>query len=102
LFVTADGETFQSYIRPQIALYSSKFKNYNFILTTYLQAITTGYKKSNGLLLVPISSAEEVAAITNQSILTRFTPYLNNKVNRMSITPTRNNLKLQLFYTVTQ
>jgi hypothetical protein len=100
LFIPIDGTTFQPIIQPQVSLYSTKFRQYDsFILTTYLQAILTGFKKSNGLLLMPISFPQ-VAGVNN--LTGRFQPYLQNRINGTTITPTRNNLKLMLFYTTTK
>lgn len=100
LFLSLDGTTFQSVIQPQVQGYSSKFRQYNsFVLTTYLQAILTGFKKSNGLLLMPISLTQ-VAGVNTQT--GRFQPYLHNRITTMSLTPNRNNLKMMLFYTTTK
>ena len=100
LFLPDDNNTYSSFIFPQVVPYDTKFRNYNFILTTYLQAISTGFKKSKGLLLTPINYSQWVSAISGGGVPARLTPYLNSEVNRFTITPNRENLKLQLFYTV--
>lgn len=103
LLLPVDGATFQSYILPQIVPYTSKFRNYNFILTTYLQAVSIGFKKSTGLLLMPVSLGSTLQGfVTNNQALTSFHPFLNNKVDRFTITPTPENVKLRIFYTVTK
>ncbi|MFN8349152.1 MAG: DUF4270 family protein [Spirosomataceae bacterium] len=103
LLLPIDGATFQSYVLPQVVLYSSKFRNYNFILTTYLQAVSIGFKKSTGLLLMPVSFADAVQSYAvNSRPLTAYYPFLNNKTDRLTINPTRDNVKLMLFYTVTK
>ena len=103
LFLPDDSQTYSSFVYPQVVPYDTKFRHYNFILTTYLQAISTGFKKSKGLLLTPINYLQWVALInSNTGIPARLTPYLGSEVNRLTITPTRENLKLQLFYTVIQ
>jgi len=89
-----DSQTFSGFVFPQIVPYDPKFKNYNFTLTTYLQALTTGFKKNKAFLLMPM----------NENWLSSRTyplsPFLNGNVNQMSLTPTKENVKLQLFYTV--
>ncbi len=103
LLLPVDGATFQSYVLPQISPYASKFRNYNFVLTTYLQALSIGFKKSTGLLLMPFSSASTVQSyVTNGQALTSYYPFLNNKVDRLTINPTSENVKLRIFYTVTK
>lgn len=103
LLLPIDGATFQSYVLPQVVSYSSKFRNYNFILTTYLQAVSIGFKKSTGLLLMPVSMASTVQSYANNSQpLTGYYPFLNNKLDRLTINPTKENVKLMIFYTVTK
>lgn len=103
LLLPVDGATFQNYVLPQVVSYSSKFRNYNFVLTTYLQAVSIGFKKSTGLLLMPVSSAETIQSYANNSQpLTSYYPFMNHKLDRLTINPTRDNVKLMLFYTVTR
>lgn len=103
LLLPVDGATFQSYVLPQVVLYSSKFRNYNFVLTTYLQAVSIGFKKSTGLLLMPVSFADAVQSYANGSQpLAAYYPFLNNKLDRLTINPTKENVKLMIFYTVTK
>lgn len=103
LLLPIDGATFQSYVLPQVVSYSSKFRNYNFVLTTYLQAISIGFKKSTGLLLMPVSFAETIQSYANGSQpLSSYYPFMNNRVDRLTINPTRDNVKLMLFYTVSK
>ncbi|MEZ4901913.1 MAG: DUF4270 family protein [Spirosomataceae bacterium] len=100
LLLPVDGTTFQSYVLPQVAPYSSKFLHYNFILTTYLQATTIGFKKSTGLVLMPASFASTLAQL--QQPYSIYHPLLNSKLERLTINPTPENVKLQLFYTTTK
>ena len=103
LLLPVDGATFQSYVLPQLSFYSSKFRNYNFVLTTYLQAVSIGFKKSTGLLLMPVSQAPTVQSyVTNSQPLIGYFPFLNNKLDRLTINPTKDNVKLMIFYTVTK
>jgi len=103
LFVPLDATTFQSYILPQVVSYSTKFRYYNFVLTTYLQALAVGFKKNPALLLTPVSNAGDVQSYSNSGqALGKYYPLLNNKVDRMTITPTKDNIKLLLFYTTAQ
>ncbi|WP_428665118.1 DUF4270 family protein [Runella sp.] len=101
LLLPVDGATFQSYVLPQIVPYTSKFRNYNFVLTTYLQAVSIGFKKSTGLLLLPASQGPTLQTyVTNNQALTSFYPFLGNKVDRLTINPTKENVKLRIFYTL--
>lgn len=103
LLVPNDATTFQSYILPQVVVYSTKTRNYNFILTTYLQALAVGFKKNPGLLLMPISGAPEVQSYsTSGQPLSSYYPFMNNKLDRLTITPNKENIKLMLFYTTAQ
>lgn len=103
LLLPVDGATFQSYVLPQVAFYSSKFRNYNFVLTTYLQAASIGFKKSTGLLLMPVSFADAVQSyVSGSQPLAAYYPFLNNKLDRLTINPTKENVKLMIFYTVTK
>ena len=88
-----DSQTFSSFVFPQIVPYDTKFKNFNFTLTTYLQALTTGFKKNKAFLLMPMN-ANWLSVRTYP-----LSPYLNGSVNQMTLTPTKENVKLQLFYT---
>ena len=89
-----DDYTFSSFVFPQIVRYDSKFKNYNFTLTTYLQALTTGFKKNRAFLLMPMNPSWP-----SQSPYP-LNPFLNVTAGQMTLTPTKENAKLQLFYTV--
>lgn len=100
LLLPIDGTTFQSYVLPQLAPYRTKFLNYNFVLTTFLQATTIGFKKSTGLLLMPASAASTLAQL--QQPYSIYYPLLNSKLERMTLNPTKDNIKLQLFYTTTK
>ncbi|MFN4144229.1 MAG: DUF4270 family protein [Runella sp.] len=103
LLLPEDGTTFQNFILPQVAIYDSRFRNYNFVLTTYLQAIATGFKRTEGLLLMPASSFETLRSLSNPPNirpLSLYAPYLNHRIDRMTINPTRDNIKLMVFYTV--
>ncbi len=100
LLLPVDGSTFQSYILPQISVYNDKFRNYNFVLTTYLQAVSIGFKKSTGLLLMPVSSTSSLVSLSQP--LSIYYPYLNNRLERLTINPTRENVKLYIFYTTTK
>lgn len=100
LLLSNDNQVFSGNISPQIGLYSSKYQNYNFVLTNYLQALSVGFKKSDGLLLMPLdyNSWSSYVSATSQNP-TKFSPYLNTKVNRLTIRPSSENLKLMVFYT---
>jgi hypothetical protein len=98
LLVGDDGTTYNSALTPQLVPYNFQHKNYNFVLTTYLQSIISGFKKSKGLLLMPVNYEKWVTLGTPA----RFTPYLNAKVNRLTIKPNPQNLKLAVFYTLTK
>jgi len=100
LLLPVDGTTFQNYVLPQVAGYSLKRLHYDFILTTYLQATTIGYKKSTGLLLMPASFASALAQL--QQPYSSYYPFLNSRLERFTINPTRQNVKLQLFYTTSK
>jgi hypothetical protein len=103
LLLPVDGATFQSYVLPQIVPYTSKFRNYNFVLTTYLQAVSIGFKKSTALLLMPTSQGSTLQSyVSGNQALSSFYPFINNKVDRLTITPTPENVKLRIFYTVTK
>jgi Domain of unknown function (DUF4270) len=100
LLFPEDGYTFQSFVYPQVVGYDTKFKKYNFVMTTYLQALITGFKKNKAFLLMPINSGDWSGVTSNGSLPSRFNPFLNNGITPMQLTPSRDNIKLQLFYTV--
>ncbi len=103
LLVPIDATTFQSYILPQVVPYATKTRNYNFVLTTYLQALAVGFKKNPGLLLMPISGAREIQSYSSSGQpVGSYYPLMNNQVNRLTITPNKENIKLMLFYTTAQ
>ncbi len=103
LLLPEDGQTFNSTINPQIVGYNARTQGYNFVLSTYFQALTSGFKKTNGLLLMPLNfaqwSAYAGAAGGNPS---NFTPFLNTNIDRMTLRPNASNTKLVLFYTTTK
>jgi Domain of unknown function (DUF4270) len=99
LLVGNDGTTYSSSLSPQLVTYNSLSRNYNFVLTTYLQAIISGFKKTKGMMLLPVNY-EKWAAV--QGGPTKFSPYLNTKVSRMTIKPNAQNMKLIVFYTTTK
>jgi Domain of unknown function (DUF4270) len=99
LLVGNDGTTYSSSLSPQLVTYNSLYKNYNFVLTTYLQSIISGFKKTKGMMLLPVNYEKWVSV---QGGPTKFSPYLNTKVSRMTIKPNAKNLKLIVFYTTTK
>jgi Domain of unknown function (DUF4270) len=101
LLLADDGATFSGSIAPQIVGFNNQFKNYNFVLTTYLQALSTGYKNNKGLLLLPIDYNSWQGYISSTNTLpTNFTPYINSQIARMNFDA--KNLKLVVFYTETK
>ncbi len=96
LLVGNDGTTYSSSLSPQLVTYNSLSKNYNFILTTYLQSIVSGFKKTKGMMLLPINAERWPGTPP------KFSPYFNSKVSRMTIRPNAKNLKLIVFYTTTK
>ncbi len=103
LIVGTDGSTYSSIVSPQLVGYNYQYKNYNFVLTTYLQSIISGYKKTKGFLLMPLNNEAWAGYVsTNRVSPTKYWPYLNSKVTRLTIKPSPTNPKLVVFYTTTQ
>ena len=96
LLLSDDAAVYSGQISPQISQFSARFQQYDFVLTNYLEAINSGFKKSKGLLLMPLD-LNEFASLG--AAPTKFTPYLNSKVSRLIIQPNAENMKLVVFYT---
>jgi Domain of unknown function (DUF4270) len=97
-----DLYTFSGLQSPQTAAYDLKFKNYNFVLTTHLQAMVTGYKKTKGFLLMPINYAQWRGYVSANGVPAHYAPFFHNQLQRMTLKPTAENLKLRIFYTETK
>ncbi|TAE97423.1 MAG: DUF4270 family protein [Runella slithyformis] len=100
LLLPQDFATYSQSIIPQAVPYNTQFKNYNFVLTTYLQALTTGFKKNKSFLLMPINDDDLAATFGARVVPLRFDSYMSNGISQMSLAPSGGNAKLQLFYTV--
>jgi Domain of unknown function (DUF4270) len=97
-----DLYTFSGLQSPQTATYDLKFKNYNFVLTTHLQALVTGYKKTKGFLLMPINYPQWRSYVSTNGVPAHYGPFFHNQLQRMTLKPTAENLKLVVFYTETK
>ncbi|GAB2779618.1 DUF4270 family protein [Rhabdobacter roseus] len=96
LIVNTDEAGYSETPAPQVATYSTRFQNYNFSITTQLQAILTGYKKRNSFLVTPVYTGNLGADGT------RFESQMNNNVSRLAIGTQPEDVKLIVFYTVAQ
>lgn len=88
-----------SFFSPQVAVYSSRTKNYTMNLTGYIQSIMAGTTPNNGLILLT-PGTESVAPVTQEGALSpaQQQVYLNDRVQRMVLDGNAS-VKLVLFYT---
>ena len=91
LFLPDDASTFSSFPGQQAAAFDPRFRTYTFQMGTYLQALITGFKKNNGLLLSPTQPVDVGGG--------RFTYILNQRFDRLIFDSKPETFKLVVFYT---
>lgn len=91
--VNSDAGAFSEVPDPQISLYSTRFKNFTWLLTTQLNAMITGFKKTDSFLVTPVYTTGLGQGGT------RFQSQMNNRVSRLVLSGKREDIKLIVFYT---
>lgn len=91
--VNNDASAYSQTPDPQISLYNTKFQNFTWLLTTQLNAMITGFKKTDSFLVTPVYTT----ALGQGG--TRFQSQMNNRVSRLVLSGKPEDIKLIVFYT---
>jgi hypothetical protein len=89
-----DASAYSEIPDPQISLYNTRYKNFTWLLTTQLNAMITGFKKTNSFFVTPVYTT----ALGQGG--TRFQSQMNNRVSRLILSGKPEDTKLIVFYTV--